>query len=94
MALTAWRPRASLAIRDPLQLPFDGPGAAEQSPVEPGEPPVRRIKHEAARDADRDPDRAAIELDRETLCRHDNSSPDGQPPGSLTASAAAVRSIA
>ena len=40
MALTAWRPRASLAIRDPLQLPFDGPGAAEQPPVEPGEPPV------------------------------------------------------
>ena len=35
MALTAWRPRASLAIRDPLQLPFDGPGAADSRPSSP-----------------------------------------------------------
>jgi hypothetical protein len=52
---------------DPAQLPLDGPSTGEQATVHLVEAVVRRPEHEAARDADRDPDRAAIEFDRKSL---------------------------
>jgi len=71
-----WK-RASLSLMpfgNLAQLPLDGASTAEQAAVHLLETVVRRPEHEAARDADSDPDRAAIEFDRKSL-RNQNSAP-------------------
>jgi hypothetical protein len=59
------------------QLPLDGASTGEEAAVHFIETVVRGPKHEAARDADSDPDRAAIEFDRKSL-RNQDSAPGAQ----------------
>ena len=47
-----------------LQLSLDGSRTGKHAPVHFIETVVRGVKHEAARNADSDPDRATVELDR------------------------------
>ena len=68
------RKRTSLALMplgNPAQLPLDGAGTGEETAVHLIETVVRRPEHEAPRDADGDPDRAAIEFDRKSLRNQD-----------------------
>lgn len=53
-----------------LQLSLDGSRTGKHAPVHFIETVVRGVKHEAARNADSDPDRATVELDRKSLCNH------------------------
>jgi hypothetical protein len=66
----AERPAAAAGLRVPLQLALERAGAGEQPAVERLEPVAGREEHEAAGHADGDADRAAVELDCETLAWH------------------------
>jgi len=67
-----------VAPGDSFQLPLDDPRTGEQAPVHLIEAVIGCVKHEAARDTDGDPDRAAIELDGKSLRNHGDSTPDAQ----------------
>jgi len=62
--------RAAGTARDPFQFALERPGAGEETAVELVEITARRKEHEAARNADGEPDGAAVELDRKTLAWH------------------------
>jgi hypothetical protein len=65
----------ALLLVDPLQLALDRSRAPEQASIQLVEARVGRVKHEAARHADCDADRAAVELDCKSLSNHDDSTP-------------------
>jgi hypothetical protein len=64
-ALACFAPRPA---GNAIQLALDGAGTAELPAVQLGEIVHLSEEHEAAGDADGDPDGAAVELDRKTLC--------------------------
>ena len=63
-------PLVRAALGHSLQLSLDGPRTGKHLPVHFIETVVRGIKHEAAWNADSDPDRATVELDRKSLGNH------------------------
>jgi hypothetical protein len=75
---------------DPLELALDRAGSGKQAAVHLIEFVAGRVKHEAAWNAHCDPDGAAIELDRETLCNHRSLLP-ASAPSDAQAFAAAIK---
>ena len=73
--ITGWLRHTTRAA---LTGPLDRPGTGKQAPVHVIEPIIRCVEHEAAGDADRDPDRAPIELDYKSLRNHDDFAPSAQ----------------